>query len=173
MASSSSLLFSVFILFSILFLASCSKDNIPATITIPLTSTFTSKPLASASLSRAHHLKHAADPKKVPIFDPKLSSSSKILDCRSPKCVSTYFPYVHLGCPRCNGNSKHCSYACPYSTQRQVDFGLPRLAKPKDLATLPFSRALLPRRFITTWVSKYQDRQQAPEDSKQVSGSRI
>ncbi|RVX06085.1 probable aspartyl protease At4g16563 [Vitis vinifera] len=175
-SSSSSLLFSVFILFSILFLASCSKDNIPATITIPLTSTFTSKPLASASLSRAHHLKHgktnppvktslfphsygghsislsfgtppqklsflvdtgsdvvwapcttdytctncsfsAADPKKVPIFDPKLSSSSKILDCRNPKCVSTYFPYVHLGCPRCNGNSKHCSYACPYSTQ--------------------------------------------------------
>ncbi|CBI30374.3 unnamed protein product, partial [Vitis vinifera] len=43
MASSTSLLFSVFTVFSILFFASSSEDNIPATITIPLTSTFTSK----------------------------------------------------------------------------------------------------------------------------------
>ncbi|KAJ9695001.1 hypothetical protein PVL29_010475 [Vitis rotundifolia] len=172
MASSTSLLFPVFTLFSILFLASSSKDNIPATITIPLTSTFTSKlstepldflqHLASASLSRAHRLKHGtisplvkaslfphsygghtiplsfgtppqklsfvvdtgshvvwapctthytctncsfSDPKKVPIFNPELSSSSKILDCRNPKCLP--------GCPRCNGDSKNCSYACP------------------------------------------------------------
>ncbi|KAJ9695003.1 hypothetical protein PVL29_010477 [Vitis rotundifolia] len=182
MASSTSLLFSVFTVFSILFLASSSEDNIPATITIPLTSTFTSKlsteplvflqHLASASLSRAHHLKHGktsplvktslfphsygghtiplsfgtppqklsfvvdtgshvvwtpctthytctncsfsdAAPKKAPIFNPELSSSSKILGCRNPKCVNTSSPDVHLGCPRCNGNSKNCSHACP------------------------------------------------------------
>ncbi|XP_034694603.1 probable aspartyl protease At4g16563 [Vitis riparia] len=172
MASSTSLLFSVFTFFSFLFLASSSKDNTPATITIPLTSTFTNKPstepllflqhLAISSLSRAHQLKHGkaspltqislfphsygghsiplsfgtppqklsflvdtgsqvvwapctthytctncsfSDPKKVPIFNPKLSSSYKILGCRNPKCS--------LGCPRCNGNSKNCSHACP------------------------------------------------------------
>ncbi|XP_034694879.1 probable aspartyl protease At4g16563 [Vitis riparia] len=187
MASSTSLLFSVLTLFSLLLLASSSKDNTPATITIPLTSTFTNNPstkplrfhqhLATASLSRAHHLKHGktspltqislsphsygghsiplsfgtppqklsflvdtgshvvwapctthytctncsfsdAEPKKVPIFNPKLSSSSKILGCRNPKCVDTSSPDVHLGCPRCNGNSKNCSHACPpYSLQ--------------------------------------------------------
>ena len=183
MASSTSLLFSVFTVFSILFFASSSEDNIPATITIPLTSTFTSKlstepmvflqHLASASLSRAHHLKHGttsplvkaslfphsygghtiplsfgtppqklsflvdtgshvvwapctthytctncsfSNPKKVPIFNPELSSSDKILGCRDPKCANTSSPDVHLGCPRCNGNSKKCSHACPQYT---------------------------------------------------------
>ena len=182
MASSTPLLFSVFTLLSPLLLVSSSKDNTPATITIPLTSTFTKNPstepllfiqhLANASLSRAHHLKHGktsplrqislfphsygghsislsfgtppqklsfivdrgshvvwapcttrykctncsfsdADPKKVPIFNPELSSSDKIFGCRDPKCVSIFSPDVHLGCPRCNGNSKNCSHACP------------------------------------------------------------
>ncbi|KAL6337045.1 hypothetical protein AAG906_036359 [Vitis piasezkii] len=154
MVSSTSLLFSVFTLFSLLLLASSSKDNTPATITIPLTSTFTNnKPLrflqhlATASLSRAHHLKHGktspltqislfphsygghsiplsfgTPPQKLSFLvdtgSHVLSSSSKILGCRNPKCVNTSSPDVHLGCPRCNGNSKNCSHACPpYSLQ--------------------------------------------------------
>ena len=183
MASFTTLLFSVFTLFSRLVLASSSKNNIPATITIPLTPTFTKNPstepllflqhLATASMSRSHHLKHGkaspliqtslfphshgghtiplsfgtppqklsflvdtgshvvwapctthytctncsfSNPKKVPIFNPELSSSDKILGCRDPKCANTSSPDVHLGCPRCNGNSKKCSHACPQYT---------------------------------------------------------
>ena len=54
MASSTSLLFSVFTFFSFLFLASSSKDNTPATITIPLTSTFTNKPSIEPLLFLQH-----------------------------------------------------------------------------------------------------------------------
>ena len=41
------------------------------------------------------------------------ASEAKILECKNPKCVNTSSPDVHLGCPRCNGNSKNCSHACP------------------------------------------------------------
>lgn len=54
----------------------------------------------------------SADPKKLPIFYPDRSSSSKILDCRHSKCART-FSHLQSRCPNCTGNSKNCSDACP------------------------------------------------------------
>ena len=70
MASSSASILCIFTLFSLLFLASSSPDKNPTTITLPLTPLFnknrtpSSDPwqllsqLTTASLTRAHHLKH-------------------------------------------------------------------------------------------------------------------
>lgn len=76
-------LFSLSSLFSLLFLASSSEENIPLTITIPLTSTFTSNPsadpivfvqeLASASMARAHRLKYG---KPSPLVETSLFPQS-------------------------------------------------------------------------------------------------
>ncbi|RVX06087.1 Aspartic proteinase nepenthesin-1 [Vitis vinifera] len=144
MASFTTLLFSVFTLFSRLVLASSSKNNIPATITIPLTPTFTKNPstepllflqhLATASMSRSHHLKHGkASPliqtslfphshggHTIPLsFGTPPQKLSFLVDTgshvRSQMCKH-FLPDVHLGCPRCNGNSKKCSHACPQYT---------------------------------------------------------
>ncbi|RVX06042.1 putative aspartyl protease [Vitis vinifera] len=146
MTSSTSLLFSVFTLFSLLLLASSSKDNTPATITIPLTSTFTNSPstkplrflqhLATASLSRAHHLKHG---KTSPLTQISLSPHSYgghsiplsfgtppqklsfLVDTGShvkSQMCKHFFPRCSPWVPPCNGNSKNCSHACPpYSLQ--------------------------------------------------------
>ncbi|GMY25355.1 probable aspartyl protease At4g16563 [Fagus crenata] len=44
------------------------------------------------------------NPKKIPSFFPKLSSSSKFLDCQNPKCA--WFP---------SPPSQNCSRTCPYT----------------------------------------------------------
>ncbi|KAL6337469.1 hypothetical protein AAG906_036783 [Vitis piasezkii] len=82
MASSSSIILILcgFTLFSLLLLANSSPDKNPATITLPLTPLFTKNPssdpwqllshLTSASLTRAHHLKHRKNTSSVntPLF---------------------------------------------------------------------------------------------------------
>ena len=52
------------------------------------------------------------DPSKIPLFIPKLSSSSKFIDCQNPNCawISSSNSFSELfGCQGCN-----CSQACPY-----------------------------------------------------------
>ena len=56
------------------------------------------------------------DPSKIPLFIPKLSSSSKFIDCQNPNCAwissSNSFSDQLFGCQGCN-----CSQACPYLFQ--------------------------------------------------------
>lgn len=51
------------------------------------------------------------DPARIPIFLPKLSSSSKILGCRNPKCGWVLGSDVK--CQDCDPSSKNCSQPCP------------------------------------------------------------
>ncbi|KAM0990115.1 hypothetical protein ACFX13_008779 [Malus domestica] len=54
------------------------------------------------------------DPSKIPTFIPKLSSSSKIVGCKNPKCAWIFGPEVQSKCPNCNDlTSQNCSQACP------------------------------------------------------------
>ncbi|XP_030927556.1 probable aspartyl protease At4g16563 [Quercus lobata] len=182
-----SLLLSLIFLISTLSLLASSSSPSKATpnsttFTIPLTPIFTKHPssdpiktlnsLASASLTRAHHLKHPKsksplaktkvfphsyggysislsfgtppqtipflldtgsslvwfpctsrylctdcnfpniDPSKIPSFIPKLSSSSKIIGCKNPKCGWISGPNVVSRCQDCT-NSENCTQACP------------------------------------------------------------
>ncbi|XP_075639298.1 putative aspartyl protease At4g16563 [Castanea sativa] len=50
------------------------------------------------------------DPSKIPLFIPKLSSSSKFIDCQNPNCAVISSINSLSGCQGCN-----CSQACPYS----------------------------------------------------------
>ncbi|KAB1203035.1 Aspartic proteinase nepenthesin-1 [Morella rubra] len=185
MAASS--LLSLLSVFSLCLLASSSSSVAPEikpiTISIPLSPFFTKHPssdpiktlhtFASASLTRAHHLKHPkskssfgktqvfphsyggysislgfgtppqtlpflldtgsslvwfpctsryictncafpnVDPKNLPTFVPKLSSSSKIVGCENPKCAWIFGTSVQSRCHDCNPASKNCSQSCP------------------------------------------------------------
>ncbi|KAE8098629.1 hypothetical protein FH972_016674 [Carpinus fangiana] len=53
------------------------------------------------------------DPEKIPTFIPKLSSSSKILGCKNPKCAWIFGPNVLSRCKDCSRSSQNCSQACP------------------------------------------------------------
>nr|XP_023886532.1 probable aspartyl protease At4g16563 [Quercus suber] len=52
------------------------------------------------------------DPSKIPLFIPKLSSSSKFIDCQNPNCARISSTNSLSGCQGCN-----CSQACPYLFQ--------------------------------------------------------
>ncbi|XP_030924968.1 probable aspartyl protease At4g16563 [Quercus lobata] len=49
------------------------------------------------------------DPSKIPLFIPKLSSSSKFIGCQNPNCARISSSNSLSGCQGCN-----CSQACPY-----------------------------------------------------------
>ncbi|KAF8395450.1 hypothetical protein HHK36_019396 [Tetracentron sinense] len=53
------------------------------------------------------------DPTKIPSFIPKLSSSSKLLGCRNPKCSWIHDADVQSRCQDCDPNSSNCSQICP------------------------------------------------------------
>ncbi|KAK8477306.1 hypothetical protein V6N13_059676 [Hibiscus sabdariffa] len=53
------------------------------------------------------------DPAKIPTFAPKLSSSTKLVGCRNPKCSWHFGPNVHSRCQDCEPTSKNCTQACP------------------------------------------------------------
>ncbi|XP_018851223.1 probable aspartyl protease At4g16563 [Juglans regia] len=52
-------------------------------------------------------------PAKILKFIPKLSSSSKILGCKNPKCASFFGPDVQSRCQDCSPASQNCSQSCP------------------------------------------------------------
>ncbi|XP_041024262.1 probable aspartyl protease At4g16563 [Juglans microcarpa x Juglans regia] len=52
-------------------------------------------------------------PEKIPKFIPKLSSSSKILGCKNPKCTWIAGSDVQSRCQDCNPASQNCSQSCP------------------------------------------------------------
>ncbi|KAL4296770.1 hypothetical protein GQ457_12G012220 [Hibiscus cannabinus] len=53
------------------------------------------------------------DPAKIPTFAPKLSSSTKLVGCRNPKCSWHFGPNVQSRCQDCEPTSKNCTQACP------------------------------------------------------------
>ncbi|PKI48256.1 probable aspartyl protease At4g16563 [Punica granatum] len=55
------------------------------------------------------------DPAKIPAFIPRVSSSSKLIGCRNPKCGWIFGPDVSSQCQGCGPGSKNCSQAqaCP------------------------------------------------------------
>lgn len=54
------------------------------------------------------------DPEKIPSFIPKLSSSSKVLGCKNPKCSWIFGPNVLSRCSGdCSSSSQNCSASCP------------------------------------------------------------
>lgn len=53
------------------------------------------------------------NPKKIPSFIPKLSSSTKIVGCKNPKCSWIFGPNVLSRCQDCSPSSQNCSQACP------------------------------------------------------------
>ncbi|KAK8685643.1 hypothetical protein V6N13_041642 [Hibiscus sabdariffa] len=53
------------------------------------------------------------NPAKIPTFAPKLSSSTKLVGCRNPKCSWHFGPNVQSRCQDCEPTSKNCTQACP------------------------------------------------------------
>lgn len=53
------------------------------------------------------------DPAKIPTFAPKLSSSSKLVGCRNPKCSWLFGPDVESRCQDCEPTSENCTQTCP------------------------------------------------------------
>ncbi|XVE61411.1 hypothetical protein DITRI_Ditri06bG0037600 [Diplodiscus trichospermus] len=53
------------------------------------------------------------DPAKIPIFSPKLSSSTKLLGCKNLKCSWLFGPDVESRCRDCEPTSKNCTQTCP------------------------------------------------------------
>ncbi|OMO82520.1 Peptidase A1, partial [Corchorus capsularis] len=53
------------------------------------------------------------DPKKIPTFMPKLSSSTKIVGCQNPKCSLLFGPNVESRCEDCAPGTKNCTQRCP------------------------------------------------------------
>ncbi|XP_059623537.1 probable aspartyl protease At4g16563 [Cornus florida] len=55
----------------------------------------------------------ASDPPIIPSFIPKLSSSSKILNCENPKCGWIHNPDARSRCQDCEPSSTNCTEICP------------------------------------------------------------
>ncbi|KAE8680548.1 hypothetical protein F3Y22_tig00111378pilonHSYRG00004 [Hibiscus syriacus] len=55
----------------------------------------------------------SVDPAKISTFVPKLSSSSKLVGCRNPKCGLLFGPNVASRCRDCEPTSKNCTQTCP------------------------------------------------------------
>ncbi|EOY08435.1 hypothetical protein QUC31_010858 [Theobroma cacao] len=53
------------------------------------------------------------DPKKIPTFSPKLSSSKALVGCKNPKCRWLFGPDVESRCQDCEPASKNCTQNCP------------------------------------------------------------
>ncbi|KAL5739930.1 hypothetical protein ACOSQ2_029110 [Xanthoceras sorbifolium] len=53
------------------------------------------------------------DPNEIPTYMPKLSSSSKLLGCKSPKCSWIFGPEVQSHCQDCDPNNHTCTQTCP------------------------------------------------------------
>ncbi|OAY40772.1 probable aspartyl protease At4g16563 [Manihot esculenta] len=50
---------------------------------------------------------------KIPKFIPKLSSSSKLLGCKNPKCAWIFGSNVQSQCQNCDPSSQNCTQTCP------------------------------------------------------------
>ncbi|CAK7341989.1 unnamed protein product [Dovyalis caffra] len=49
----------------------------------------------------------------IPTFIPKLSSSSKLIGCKNPKCSSFFGPKIQSKCQECDPTSQNCTQTCP------------------------------------------------------------
>ncbi|GLT94779.1 hypothetical protein SLE2022_125020 [Rubroshorea leprosula] len=81
------------------------------------------------------------DPSHIPTFKPKLSSSTKLLGCKNPKCSWILGPDVKSQCHDCDPSARNCTQTCPPYI---IQYGLGSTGGLLLLETLKFPQKTVP-----------------------------